>query len=461
MSEHESRKLFGTDGIRGTANVHPMTPEVALALGRAIAHVFRDQDGDVSRKQILIGKDTRLSGYMFEDALAAGICSMGVNVIQVGPVPTPALAFLTRDMRCNAGVMITASHNPYQDNGIKFFAADGFKLPDSDEILIERLIASGEAAQTTVAPDDIGQAQRIEDARGRYTVYLKNTFPRDLTLNGMRIVIDCANGAGYRVGPTVFRELGAEVFELGCEPNGRNINEDCGSLYPERAAAKVLELRADLGIALDGDADRVILIDERGEILDGDMLMWLCARDMNERGRLANHTVVATVMSNLGLELALSSIGVDLIRASVGDRYVVEEMRKGGHNLGGEQSGHILFLDDSTTGDGIMSALQVLALMARSGTKLSHLNDGFERLPQVLVNIAVAEKRPLSELPSYLAAVAEVEKELGDAGRVLVRYSGTELKARVMVEGRDEDRVRTLAEGLAATLERALGSQAG
>lgn len=457
MSDGSLRKLFGTDGIRGTANVHPMTPEVALALGRAIAHLFRDQDGHSGPKEILIGKDTRLSGYMFEDALAAGICSMGVNVIQVGPVPTPALAFLTRDMRCNAGVMITASHNAYQDNGIKFFAADGFKLPDTDEALIERLIESGEASHAHVAPDDIGKAQRIEDARGRYIVYLKNTFPRDLTLKGMRIVIDCANGAGYRVGPTVFRELGAEVFELGCDPNGRNINEDCGSLYPERAANKVLELRADIGIALDGDADRVIVIDERGEIFDGDMLMWLCARDMHRRGTLANDAVVATVMSNLGLELALSSIGVEMIRASVGDRYVVEEMRKGGYNLGGEQSGHILFLDDSTTGDGIMSALQVLALMARSGKKLSHLNDGFERLPQVLVNIGVAAKRPLEELPSFVAAVAEVEEELGDAGRVLVRYSGTELKARVMVEGRDEARVHTLANGLAETLKRALG----
>jgi phosphoglucosamine mutase len=455
MSGDGQRKLFGTDGIRGTANVHPMTPEVALALGRAIAHVFRDQES--GRKQILIGKDTRLSGYMFEDALAAGICSMGVNVIQVGPVPTPALAFLTRDMRCNAGVMITASHNSYQDNGIKFFAANGFKLPDAEEIHIERLIESGDMAKTSVAPDEIGQAERIDDARGRYLVYLKNTFPREQTLRGLRIVIDCANGAGYRVGPTILRELGAEVIELGCEPNGRNINQDCGSLYPERAAELVRELRADIGIALDGDADRVILIDERGQILDGDMLMWLCARDMRARGVLANNTVVATVMSNLGLEIALASIGVDLIRTSVGDRYVVEEMRKGGHNLGGEQSGHILFLDDSTTGDGIMSALQVLALMVRSGQKLSELNHGFERLPQVMVNLAVAEKRPLEELPTFQTAIREVEEELGDAGRVLVRYSGTELKARVMVEGRDQARVQSLADGLATTLKRALG----
>ena len=454
MSGASSRKLFGTDGIRGVANVHPMTPEVALSLGRAIAHLFREHEGE--RKQILIGKDTRLSGYMFEDALAAGICSMGVNVIQVGPVPTPALAFLTRDMRCNAGVMITASHNPYQDNGIKFFAADGFKLPDADEIRIEALIASDNITDGKVAPDEIGQAIRIEDARGRYIVYLKHTFPRDLTLKGVRIVIDCANGAGYRVGPTVFRELGAEVFELGCEPDGRNINEECGSLFPERTAAKVCALRADIGIALDGDADRVIVIDEQGEIFDGDMLMWLCARDMHARGTLAKGTVVATVMSNLGLELALASLGVELKRASVGDRYVVEEMRRGGYNLGGEQSGHILFLDESTTGDGIMSALQVLALMARSGKKLSDLNEGFERFPQITVNIGVAEKRPLEDLPTFRDAVAEVEEELGDAGRVLVRYSGTELKARVMVEGRDETRVHELANLLAERLEQAL-----
>jgi len=457
MSEEQTRKLFGTDGIRGTANVHPMTPEVALALGRAIAHVFREHD-DGHRKQILIGKDTRLSGYMFEDALAAGICSMGVNVIQVGPVPTPALAFLTRDMRCNAGVMITASHNPYQDNGIKFFAADGFKLPDTVEARIETLIETGEVSRISVPPDEIGQASRIEDARGRYVVYLKHAFPRDLTLEGMRIVIDCANGAGYRAGPTVLRELGAEVFEIGCEPNGRNINEECGSLYPERAAAKVKELRADVGIALDGDADRVIVIDEQGEIFDGDMLMWLCARDMKARGTLANDTVVATVMSNLGLELALESIGVSLHRAQVGDRYVVEAMREAGHNLGGEQSGHILFLDDSTTGDGMMSALQVLALMARSGQRLSELNEGFERLPQVLVNIGVAEKRPLEELPSLQDALADVEDELGDAGRVLIRYSGTELKARVMVEGRDESRVHEIANHLAGKLKQALAS---
>ena len=450
----QTRKLFGTDGIRGTANVHPMTPEVALALGRAIAHVFREAEGE--RKQILIGKDTRLSGYMFEDALAAGICSMGVNVIQVGPVPTPALAFLTRDMRCNAGVMITASHNPYQDNGIKFFAADGFKLPDDEEARIERLIETGEVSRISVPPDEIGQAQRIEDARGRYVVYLKNAFPRDLTLEGMRIVLDCANGAGYRVGPTVLEELGAEVFSIGVEPNGRNINEECGSLHPDRVAAKVKELRADVGIALDGDADRVIICDEQGEIFDGDMLMWMCARSMKDAGTLANDTLVATVMSNLGLELALAGIGVELLRTQVGDRYVVEAMREGGHNLGGEQSGHILFLDHSTTGDGMMSALQVLALMARTGQRLSELNQGFERLPQVTVNVGVAEKRPLEELTAFQEQVAEIDDELGETGRVLIRYSGTENKARVMVEGREEDRVHEIANTLASKLKASL-----
>ena len=458
MSGEHVRKLFGTDGIRGTANVYPMTPEVALALGRAIAHVFREAEGE--RKQILIGKDTRLSGYMFEDALAAGICSMGVNVIQVGPVPTPALAFLTRDMRCNAGVMITASHNPYQDNGIKFFAANGFKLPDQEEARIEGLIETGEVSEISVPPDEIGQAHRIEDARGRYVVYLKHAFPRERTLEGMRIVLDCANGAGYKAAPTVLRELGAEVFTLGVEPNGRNINDGCGSLFPERAAAKVLELRADVGISLDGDADRVIVIDERGEIYDGDMLMWMCARDMKERGALEKDTVVATVMSNLGLELALQSIGVELLRTQVGDRYVVEAMREGGYNLGGEQSGHILFLDHSTTGDGMMSALQVLALMARSGQKLSELNKGFVRLPQVMVNIGVAEKRPLAELTSFQEQVAEVEDELGDNGRVLIRYSGTENLARVMVEGRDETRVHEMANHLASKLKQSLAGGA-
>jgi phosphoglucosamine mutase len=447
-------RLFGTDGVRGTANVWPMTAEVALQLGQAVAHVFRGGRGS---HRILIGKDTRLSGYMFEDALAAGICSMGVDVIQVGPMPTPAMAFLTTDMRCDAGVMISASHNPYHDNGIKFFAHDGFKLPDEVEAKIEDLIASGELDRVRADPDEIGRARRIDDAAGRYVVFLKKTFPLQLTLDGLRVVLDCANGAAYKVGPIVLAELGAEVFPLGIEPNGRNINRDCGSLHPERLAAKVQELRADVGIAVDGDADRVVLVTEQGEVVDGDALLALCARDLHERGALRGGGVVATVMSNLGLERALSELGLELVRTQVGDRYVVEEMRRSGYNLGGEQSGHVVFLDHNTTGDGLLTALQVLAVQRRKERPLSELVRGIERFPQVLLNIGVADKRPLEELPELVRHVQRVEADLAGRGRVLIRYSGTERKARVMVEGDDEARVRTYAEELAATLRRVLG----
>ena len=452
MSE---RKLFGTDGVRGTANVDPMTAEMALKLGQAIATVFGREH---ATQRILIGKDTRLSGYMFEDALAAGICSMGGNVIQVGPMPTPAMAFLTRDMRCQAGVMISASHNPYQDNGIKFFAHDGFKLPDALEEEIERLIFSGELDGRRAAPDEIGRAQRIDDAEGRYVVFLKNTFPRDLSLDGLRVVLDCANGAAYKVGPTVLRELGAEVFAIGVEPNGRNINEDCGSLHPEKLVAKVREHRADVGIAVDGDADRVMLVSEQGEVVDGDAVLALCARDLAARGELSGGAVVATVMSNLGLERALHELGIDLRRTQVGDRYVVEEMRRTGANLGGEQSGHTIFLDHNTTGDGLLTGLQILAIVQRAGRPLSELASGIERFPQVLVNVRVAEKRPIDELPRFVERVALVEKELDGKGRVLIRYSGTEPKARVMVEGEDEGRVRGYAESLAEDLRKELAA---
>jgi phosphoglucosamine mutase len=434
-----------------------MTVEMALSLGQAVAHHFRRGKGF---HRILIGKDTRLSGYMFEDALAAGISSMGVNVIQVGPMPTPALAFLTTDMRCDAGVMISASHNPYQDNGIKFFAHDGFKLPDEVEHAIEDLIASGELANLRAEPDAIGRARRIDDADGRYVVFLKKTFPLDLDLEGLRIVLDCAHGAAYKVGPTVFAELGAEVFPIGVDPDGRNINQDCGSLHPERLVAKVRELRADIGIAVDGDADRSILVCERGEVIDGDTMLALCARDLVERRALRGGAVVATVMSNLGLERALDELGVELIRTQVGDRYVVEEMRRNGYNLGGEQSGHVIFLDHNTTGDGLLSALQVLAIMKRKERPLSELMAGIERFPQALVNVTVAEKRPIESLPEFSALLRRVEAELGDRGRVLVRYSGTEPKARVMVEGEDEVRVREWARELARSLERALAGGA-
>lgn len=448
-------RLFGTDGVRGKANVHPMTAEVALALGQAIAHELRVPGGE--RRRIIIGKDTRLSGYLFEDALAAGICSMGVDVIQVGPMPTPGMAFLAQDMRCHAGVMISASHNPYYDNGIKFFTSDGYKLPDVLENRIERLIASGDLAKLGADAEDIGRARRIDDAAGRYVVFLKNTFPRHLSLDGLRVVMDCANGAAYKVGPTVLQELGAEVVALGVNPDGRNINAGVGSLYPERTVAKVREVRADLGIALDGDADRAVLVSEDGTVLDGDDLLALFARDLSERGALKGGRVVGTVMSNLGLEKALTAMGIELVRTQVGDRYVVEAMRQGGLNLGGEQSGHIIFLDYNTTGDGLITALQTLAIMRRTGKRLSELLEGFERLPQVLINVPVTKKTPIEELPTLVAAIRKAEEDFAGNGRVLIRYSGTESKARVMVEGNDAATVSRVAEALADELRRALG----
>jgi phosphoglucosamine mutase len=451
------RRLFGTDGVRGTANRDPMTAELALALGQAVTHVFQRQRNE--RHRIIIGKDTRLSGYMFENAMAAGICSMGGDVLVVGPMPTPAMAFLTADMRCDAGVMISASHNPFQDNGIKFFSRDGFKLDDTIEERIENLIFSGALSSQRAEPGDVGQAQRIDDAQGRYVVFLKKAFPIDLTLEGLRVVLDCANGAAYRVGPTVLEELGAEVFKLGISPNGRNINDGCGSLHPENTVARVREVRADIGIALDGDADRCVVVCENGDVVDGDALLALCAGDLLERGRLRGGAVVATVMSNLGLEKALEGMGLGLVRTKVGDRNVVDAMRSGGYNLGGEQSGHVVFLDHNTTGDGLITALQALAIMRRTGKPLSQLVAGFQRFPQVLLNVAVAEKRPFDQLPAVAEALRKVEAELGRSGRVLLRYSGTEPKARVMVEGEDEHRVREIAEDLANLVRRQLGGR--
>ncbi len=452
-----ARELFGTDGVRGRANVDPMTAEMALTLGQAVSVMFRRRGGE--RHKIIIGKDTRRSGYMFENALVAGICSMGVDVLQVGPMPTPGMAFLTADMRCDAGVMISASHNPFTDNGIKFFSHDGFKLPDEFEQRIEELISNGKLASLRAPAEEVGRAQRIEDATGRYVVFLKKTFPQDLTLEGLRIVLDCANGAAYKVGPTVLSELDSEVFPIGVAPNGKNINDGVGSVYPETTQAKVKELRADVGICLDGDADRCQMVDEKGNLVDGDALLALAARDMVERGTLKGGAVVATVMSNLGLERAVEKLGLRLVRTAVGDRYVVEEMRAGGYNLGGEQSGHILFLDHNTTGDGLMTALQTLAIMRRTGRPLSELVRDIERFPQVLVNFRVAEKRPLEGLPTVQAAVAKVEKALDGRGRVLIRYSGTEPKARVMVEGEEEARVREYADQIADELKRALGGE--
>ena len=456
-----NRQLFGTDGIRGVANRYPMTAELAVRLGQAVAHHFRVRDDGRGlpfghRTRIIIGKDTRVSGYMFESGLAAGITSMGADVQLVGPLPTPGISFVTTGMRADAGIVISASHNAYQDNGIKLFGADGFKLPDEEELAIEALVLGD--APPRPETDQVGKATRLDDATGRYIVFLKNTFPRDLTLEGLRIVVDCANGAAYRVAPAVLRELGAEVFTLGVEPDGYNINLECGSLHPMATARRVRETRADIGITLDGDADRVILIDEKGEVLDGDGILALCAIHLHEQGKLAQDTLVTTVMSNVGLEVALKRHGIRLVRTAVGDRYVVEEMRQSGYSLGGEQSGHVIFRDHSTTGDGLLAALQVLAIMERRGKPLSELSKIMTPFPQVLVTVEVREKPPLEELEGFQVRVAEVEAALAGEGRVLARYSGTESKARIMVEGPDDQTVRTYAEELSHELRTLIGA---
>jgi phosphoglucosamine mutase len=454
----QKRTLFGTDGIRGRANVYPMTGELMFELGRSVALVFRLGGGGHARKRVLIGKDTRISGYMLEDALASGLCSMGVDVLQVGPIPTPGLAFLTVDMRCAAGAMISASHNPYEDNGVKFFLGDGFKLPDEVEARIEGLLDSDELDRHRPIGDQIGRARRIDDASGRYIVFLKKTLPKDLALDGVRVVVDCANGAGYRVAPTVLEELGADVIAIGATPNGTNINDGCGAMHPETLCAAVREFRADIGIALDGDADRVILVDEHGAVVDGDATFGMCALDMKDRGELARGAVVGTVLSNFGLELALQREGVTLLRAPVGDRYVVELMRSEGINLGGEQSGHIVFLDHITTGDGMLTALQVLALMRRVDRTLSELAAPFGRVPQVLQSVRVREKPPLEELEGLQRVLSRIEGDLGGKARIVLRYSGTEPLARVMVEGEDEPSIERAARELCEEITRVIGT---
>jgi phosphoglucosamine mutase len=456
----QARLLFGTDGVRGVANVHPMTAELALQLGRALAHVVRSGP---HRHRIVIGKDTRLSGYMLEQAIASGICSMGVDVMLTGPLPTPGIAFITESMRADAGVVISASHNPYQDNGIKFFARDGFKLPDETELRIESLVLDGAAPGAAdfhglrPTANRIGKAKRVEDAIGRYVVFLKSLFPRDLTLDGMTVVVDCGHGAAHKVAPAVFEELGAKVFAMNVSPDGKNINHKCGAVHPEGMAKVIRRHKAHLGLALDGDADRVILADEQGRVVDGDAIMALVGRALLARKQLAKKTVVATVMSNLGLEAALASVGGKVVRTAVGDRAVVEAMRRHGYNFGGEQSGHLIFLDHVTTGDGVAAALNVLAVMKREGKTLSELASCFKPFPQVLINVPVREKRPLSALPGVTTAIAAVEKALGKAGRVLVRASGTENKLRVLVEGPEQKSVKAHAERIADEIRRALG----
>ncbi len=446
-------ELFGTDGIRGKANIWPMTPEVALLVGRAVGYVFRNH---VGKHRVLIGKDTRLSGYLLEMALASGLCSVGAETLLVGPLPTPAIAFLTTDMRCDAGVVISASHNPYYDNGIKIFGRDGFKLSDELEAKIEEMVLKGTISEFRVQDREIGRAFRIEDAVGRYIVHLKNTFPKEMTLEGIKIALDCAHGAAYRVAPAVFEELGATVIKLGTSPNGININDGCGALHPETVREAVLKHGADIGIALDGDADRIMVVDEKGKVVDGDQIMAICAAEMQKRGTLRGEAVVATVMSNMGLEKALAKLGLKLVRTPVGDRFVVEEMRRGGYNLGGEQSGHIIFLDHATTGDGILAGLQLLAIMKGTERPLSELAACLERFPQVLINVKVKKKLPPEEIPGLPELKAQMEQKLADRGRILIRPSGTEPKYRVMIEGEDEVEIRTLAEELAQHIEKTL-----
>lgn len=448
------KKLFGTDGVRGVANVYPMTSEMAMQIGRAAAYLFKNGS---RRHRIVIGKDTRLSGYMIENALVAGICSMGVDVLQVGPLPTPGIAYITSSMRADAGVVISASHNPFQDNGIKFFFKDGFKLPDEIELKMEKLVFSEKIDSLRPVATEVGKAYRIDDAAGRYVVFLKSTFPKDLDLAGMKIVLDCANGAAYKVAPAVLEELGAEVIPIGVKPNGTNINSGCGSLHPEVMSEAVKSHRADLGIALDGDADRVIFVDEFGNVVDGDQIMAICATDMIRQKKLRKNTLVATVMSNMGLDIAMRKAGGKVIKTDVGDRYVVEAMRKGGYNLGGEQSGHMIFLDHNTTGDGTLSALQLLSIIRRSGKTLSELAEVMIPLPQVLVNVRVSEKRDVMEIPAVAELIKSTETRLGQDGRILVRYSGTEPLLRIMIEGNDKYQITAWAKGIGEAVEKEIG----
>jgi phosphoglucosamine mutase len=451
--ERASQRLFGTDGVRGEANTYPMTVEVMVQLGRALAYLIRNGP---HRHRVVIGKDTRLSGYMLEQALAAGITSMGVDVALVGPLPTPGIANITTSMRADAGAVISASHNPFNDNGVKFFWRDGFKLPDETEGKIEELIASGTIDHLRPTAMKIGRAVRLEDARGRYIVFLKTTFPRELTLEGMTIVVDCANGAAYKTAPEVLEELGARVIRLGVEPDGKNINHKCGALHPEALARAVVRHGAHVGLALDGDADRLIVVDEKGRVVDGDAIMAICTGELVTRKELRKKTLVSTVMSNIGLERAVARWGVKVVRTRVGDRYVVEEMRRNGYNIGGEQSGHLVFLDHATTGDGTLAALQLLAVMCRQGKPLSELASIFEPVPQTLLNVVVRRRQELGELPEVMQAIKDVEGKLGKEGRVLVRFSGTEPKARVLIEGPDAARNEAYAKQIAQALSRSL-----
>lgn len=448
-------RLFGTDGVRGVANEHPMTAEMAMNIGRATAHLFKKK-GHVPK--IIIGKDTRISGYMLENALVSGICSMGVNALMVGVLPTPGIAFLTSSMRADAGIVISASHNPFEDNGIKLFGGEGFKLPDETERAIEEIISTNNLHALRPSPTELGKAYRMEDARGRYIVFLKHAFPKEHSLEGTRIVLDCSNGATYRVAPDTFMELGAEVTTLFDEPNGRNINLDCGSQHPGHLAEKVLQTGADVGFAFDGDGDRLIAVDEKGTVLTGDQVLAICAGVLKKEGGLAKNLVVRTVMSNIGLGIALDALGIDSVMTKVGDRYVIEEMLARGAVIGGEDSGHMIFLNHHTTGDGIITALQVAAAMKKEGKPLSELARIMKVYPQILINVDVKARPEIETVPEITAAIREVEAKLGNQGRVLVRYSGTQNMCRVMVEGPSQDETAHCCRLIAAVVDRSLNA---
>jgi len=447
-------KLFGTDGVRGVANEYPMTAEMALNIGRATAHLFKRKG---HAPKILIGKDTRLSGYMFENALVSGICSMGVDAILVGVIPTPGIAFLTSSMRVDAGIVISASHNPFQDNGIKIFSDDGFKLPDEKELTIEEMIFANNMQKLHPSPSELGKAYRMDDARGRYIVFLKHSFPREFTMEGMKVVLDCANGATYRVAPDTFFELGAEITTLFDDPDGKNINVKCGSQHPEALADEVLKKGADVGFAFDGDGDRLIAVDEKGQVLTGDQIIAVCANVMKKEGSLTNNLVVRTVMSNIGLSVALKNMQIDSVMTKVGDRYVLEEMQAKGSAIGGEDSGHIIFLQHHTTGDGILTALQVLSAMKKEGKPLSELAKIMQVFPQSLINVDTKSRPEISTVPEIVSVIKSVEQKLGDTGRVLVRYSGTQNMCRVMVEGPTKEDTNEYCKQIADVVRAKLG----
>jgi phosphoglucosamine mutase len=455
------KKIFGTDGVRGTANIEPVTAETALKLGRAAAHVFKNLESQArgrGKHKIVIGKDTRLSGYMLENAISSGILSMGVDVLFIGPLPTPGVAYVTRSLRADAGIVITASHNPYADNGIKFFRADGYKLDDKIEDKIEDLVFSGEIENIRPTAGEIGKAVRIDDALGRYIEFAKSSFPRGMTLEGIRVVVDCGHGAAYKSTPCVLRELGAEAIVFGNQPDGKNINENCGSMFPETLCAKVVEHKAHLGIAHDGDADRVLLCDEKGKLIDGDDIMAICALEMLAKNTLAKKTLVATVMSNAGLEAAITKAGGKMLRTAVGDKNVIDEMLHHGFNFGGEQSGHLIFRDCGTTGDGLVAALQILRIMKAKDTPLSQLAKCWTRFPQLVTNVQVREKKPFEQLDGVMKLVAQAETELKAAGgRVLLRYSGTEPKVRLLVEGRDAKSLAAWSKKICGAIEKQIG----